>query len=673
MSKKQGANDRFSGPLNLKRDRNVTKTTPESNGNPSPIERKSVSAEVEVATSSLGGASSLGVSPSDIDMFTPRGGRKSVSEYGLSYTQQESGESGWGSGDEMETTASSKGSTLYEGLGRVVENIKTTSVLDKPKFTPQKPIPATIASSIGHRVFKSTPLKNKYKEWEDESHLSPATRIQKLSQAVEKSIKGIYGDEDVGYDAAVFSNLYSVCQKSASSRMLHDAVASSDPISLESILSEVVAVSHLSCPQYVYDQYKSHIVCKCFRSIISDVNLGLRSKLKPELEGIDERIKSASSEWCVDAEVLKATWNTYKDLKIAKCSRKELSQTALSRKFYASEACDKVKYFTSDAFKLQSFTHALLELLKVEYRGAIESSVQKPLSCGCSDNQENSAPTLLVHTKQVAAQTRYDVDCSQVCDVKLVTVVRHSSALNVGTTEVCTTYATGSKVSVVPSLGTYHDIGRELSNYVRGGVESSRMVSTIFNIINDRTTVNLCSTKEESDDVLQYLQNVTYLLFSTEVRRDTASLVTHAMFLDLVSSGDYNFTEMATKLPMAAVGAVKAARTIREIVKNAIPDYRRYDEMKVECPSINQVAQMFMKTNKIMTDWLAKQSVVMPYPFPEGDRELLSSVVKKIEEAVPKWFGITLRAVDLFPVEVDDSVVVIGDDTPLSASSLDAA
>jgi len=115
----------------------------------------------------------------------------------------------------------------------------------------------------------------------------------------------------------------------------------------------------------------------------------------------------------------------------------------------------------------------------------------------------------------------------------------------------------------VTALGTYENVSLQLTQ-VRDKLKKSdkEIVGFFPRILKGEDLFKTCSDLDPA--TIKVLYDIAYLLFSCEANRNPSALITNAMFLELVSSGKYKITDMATKMPMAMSGAIDVGRYYHE-------------------------------------------------------------------------------------------------------------
>ncbi|WP_425360608.1 hypothetical protein [Candidatus Tisiphia endosymbiont of Ceraclea dissimilis] len=105
--------------------------------------------------------------------------------------------------------------------------------------------------------------------------------------------------------------------------------------------------------------------------------------------------------------------------------------------------------------------------------------------------------------------------------------------------------------------------------------------------------------KQLEADLIEQFKADIELIFGIEVKRNSASLLTNAMFFDLVDKGIYKLKQIASKMPMAMEGAVNASVIIDKDMGKSTYDYR-------ENPRGSKEAKQLLKNDtEILQDWLS--------------------------------------------------------------------
>jgi hypothetical protein len=211
-----------------------------------------------------------------------------------------------------------------------------------------------------------------------------------------------------------------------------------------------------------------------------------------------------------------------------------------------------------------------------------------------------------------------------------------------------TLYISGKRNEKVIALGTYEKISQHIDKYTtKYKLDDSSIAMMIVNIINGKKldlSENIGVAKEYVKD---FITNLTYLLFVTEVGRNPASLLIHRMALDLVISEKCTLAEVFKLIPMSMVGAVSFSRWQHHNYKTVASYKYDQDNGNDDNDKGNQVSEFIKMETDILKKWLLNEEIE------DNNLEfILAKLIKKCKE----WFGIDLGVIKI--VELLEELLV---------------
>lgn len=113
-------------------------------------------------------------------------------------------------------------------------------------------------------------------------------------------------------------------------------------------------------------------------------------------------------------------------------------------------------------------------------------------------------------------------------------------------------------------------------------------------------------------DIAKFLNSLTYLLFSTEVARNPASLIIHFMILDLIEAGELSWDKaLRGAMPMALEDAVSAARWTHQNFKTKVR--YSYDKTKegnnISAATSETLRNFIALEASVFRDWLKLKGI----------------------------------------------------------------
>ena len=207
-----------------------------------------------------------------------------------------------------------------------------------------------------------------------------------------------------------------------------------------------------------------------------------------------------------------------------------------------------------------------------------------------------------------------------------------------------TMFNTGSKKSLVKNIGAYEQIKKTLANIkIKFEVSDAQISALISDILNNTITRNSMYIKISDTDpmkvkfLVEYITNLTSLLFLEEAHRNPASLIVHAMILDLVRHNKLTWENALKELPMSPAGATAVGIWINQNYDNSVKyNYDCRDKPATKNDDI--IGQINMEA-KVFKDWLVwKQKT--------GKNITTASDYSKLElliNACKEWYNVQLK------------------------------
>lgn len=168
---------------------------------------------------------------------------------------------------------------------------------------------------------------------------------------------------------------------------------------------------------------------------------------------------------------------------------------------------------------------------------------------------------------------------------------------------------TGSKKSLVKNIGAYTNIEKTLGNikskFDISDAQISALISDILNntITRNSTYINISYTDPIKLKVLvEYITNLTSLLFLEEAHRNPASLIVHAMILELVKYNNLTWEDALKSLPMSPSGATAVGIWMNQNYNNSVK--YNYDCKIGKKTKHNDIIEQINMEAKVFKDWL---------------------------------------------------------------------
>lgn len=187
-----------------------------------------------------------------------------------------------------------------------------------------------------------------------------------------------------------------------------------------------------------------------------------------------------------------------------------------------------------------------------------------------------------------------------------------------------------------------------LNNAKQKPISDAEIAQALRNILNsDPMPLSYVEKKQEKEILLpdeikkplfRFLSNLAYLLFSTEVARNPASLIIHQMMLDLIIAGkrsfEYFFEE--THMPMSTELATHYSHALHKKLKPYLP----YPYTYVAAGSKTE-ATLSDKEGELIASWLSvfKESIFHQYSHDNSLKpETVDIITKTIEKTMANWY-----------------------------------
>lgn len=164
----------------------------------------------------------------------------------------------------------------------------------------------------------------------------------------------------------------------------------------------------------------------------------------------------------------------------------------------------------------------------------------------------------------------------------------------------CTIGSRGGLTHYNEDCGTYDHIGHRLEEIIQNGITANQLVDNFKKIL--RLSQSEVVVPQDNPLLVEKMQSYAELMFFTEVKRNAASLLTNAMFWDLVAEGVYQVTDIAQKMPMAMQCAVSASTTI-----DMQMEVNRYDYRTDNNP--RNAEKLNTRDGKLILDWFLRHNL----------------------------------------------------------------
>jgi len=149
-------------------------------------------------------------------------------------------------------------------------------------------------------------------------------------------------------------------------------------------------------------------------------------------------------------------------------------------------------------------------------------------------------------------------------------------------------------------------------------------------------------------DITKRIYAMTYLLFKTEVMRSPAALVSHVQMLELIINGEISLNDAFSEpqMPMAAKGAIKAARSLEKDYNEHL--FYQYENPYRYAPKYENDFKTFppkklvQREADLMDKWLKLKFGEQAESIIENPEEHLTEIYQKINSSLQS-FGVDIR------------------------------
>lgn len=202
--------------------------------------------------------------------------------------------------------------------------------------------------------------------------------------------------------------------------------------------------------------------------------------------------------------------------------------------------------------------------------------------------------------------------------------------------EQLTVYKSGSFKHYTDSVGNYSDILQQLQN---SGLDMEYLKEFLKSCLRGKNNLTGSLTTQK------FLIPIAEFIFDMEVRRNTGSLLTNAMFFDLLleEGSDYNLQNLISKLPMAMDGAVSASVIIDKSINVLWYDDRNnYGDILQEAKAnAKTLARLDSEIVQCWLEWKKKSGNIEAF---EVDGKVIRKASRRIfYELIYDWYGIKLE------------------------------
>ncbi|WP_375332138.1 hypothetical protein [Candidatus Tisiphia endosymbiont of Temnostethus pusillus] len=272
---------------------------------------------------------------------------------------------------------------------------------------------------------------------------------------------------------------------------------------------------------------------------------------------------------------------------------KNLNKSGNKANFYIKhEVKDKI----NDIYKLNK----KIELYAQNQRQTIEPTF--------TETQKNDAGLFLAQIKAIKKLDKLlGINC--VYDYKFGTK-KHitGSSISKKTTqkdETLEIHTLGAFSDYMTDEGAYDAIQKRLQRFIdERYIDKSKLSKFFKSSLRGKEYGDVILNNELRDELTNQLQTLVKLMFGVEVKRNAATLLTNAMFFDLVDANMYKIGDILDKMPMVMQGAVSASTTIDKEMrdKTEVKKTSEYDcRAKFEPSKARDLAN---RDDKILQDWL---------------------------------------------------------------------
>ncbi len=187
--------------------------------------------------------------------------------------------------------------------------------------------------------------------------------------------------------------------------------------------------------------------------------------------------------------------------------------------------------------------------------------------------------------------------------------------------------STSKRTEKVLTLGDYKNVSKKLTSSLNGLNEPAEKVVDLFKrILKGEALYSKNLQSKNNTDHVKDLHDIVYLLFSCEPNRNPSALITNAMFLELVKEGQYEFDDMAEKMPMAIDGAIEIGRYFHYQSKTE----KRVNDYGITKTKPKNTDEFVQRGKDLLEDWI-KYCVIG------------KDIGKEIQDLILRWYGIGIK------------------------------
>lgn len=204
------------------------------------------------------------------------------------------------------------------------------------------------------------------------------------------------------------------------------------------------------------------------------------------------------------------------------------------------------------------------------------------------------------------------------------------------TSTTCTKiFSSGVKTDVIPALGSYKDIAKEITKITKAAhITDSQFAGFLREFGANNESLEATFSKNQ----ISFICNLSSLLFCLEPKRNATAAITNQMMLDLIIDGKFSFKDLPNKMPMAIQGAVRASRTVASKLFTPIKQYQSYDQHSRDSHLSDENAKSLIDlSNEIITLWLKNRGIDINSDE-SLNNETLRMISDKIIDAMKDWY-----------------------------------
>jgi hypothetical protein len=166
----------------------------------------------------------------------------------------------------------------------------------------------------------------------------------------------------------------------------------------------------------------------------------------------------------------------------------------------------------------------------------------------------------------------------------------------------------------------------------------------------------------------KFMNSLVYLMFSTEVARNPASLVINYIILELIREGELDWQDAfeQREMPMSIVGAISPSRWMHTNYETTLK--YSYDKADNSISNENgkrdmeKLQELINKEASIFSRWLLFKGI-------EYETDLLSKVIALIAKKCSAWYGVKIASkrllvelfLDIFGQEIEDKIIELSE------------